>query len=120
MSDVETSLTSHGDGPVLVRCFGVTERDQRVQHRGSRGRRRRQALQQREQLRTPTALDRVTRRRAQQSEAGAALQRFCHQEFVPMTLRTDGAGEFSKTARPRVYLFDAECEVLQVCATLLR
>ena len=51
------------------------------------------------------------------SDAGAAIQRFCHQEFVPMTLRTDGAGEFSKSARPRVYLFDGECQVLQVCAT---
>ena len=51
------------------------------------------------------------------SDAGAALQRFCHQEFVPMVFRTDGAGEFSKKARPRVYLFDDECGVLQVCAT---
>ena len=50
------------------------------------------------------------------SDAGAAIQRFCHQEFVPLILRTDGGGEFSKKSRPRVYLFDSECRVLQVCA----
>ena len=52
------------------------------------------------------------------SDAGAALQRFCQQEFVPMTLRTDGAGEFSKISRPRIYLFDAddECRILKVCS----
>ena len=36
------------------------------------------------------------------------FQQFCHQEFVPMCFRTDGAGEFSKKARPRVYLFDED------------
>ena len=50
------------------------------------------------------------------SDAGAIFQQFCHQEFIPMIFRTDGAGEFSKVSRPRVYLFDAECRVLQVCA----
>ena len=50
------------------------------------------------------------------SDAGPAFQRFCHQEFVPMIFRTDGAGEFSKTSRARIYLFDDECRVLQVCA----
>ena len=50
------------------------------------------------------------------SDAGPAFQRFCHQEFIPMVFRTDGAGEFSKNTRSRIYLFDDECRVLQVCA----
>ena len=50
------------------------------------------------------------------SDAGPVFQRFCHQEFIPMIFRTDGAGEFSKTSRKRIYLFDDECRVLQVCA----
>ena len=50
------------------------------------------------------------------SDAGAAFQIFCHQEFIPMIFRTDGAGEFSKDNRKRIYLFDEECQVHKVCA----